>query len=120
MTDESVPVPAVEPLDDPRFAEEISPVEAPATWTYESDVVIVGGGGAGLCAAAAALRNGASVLVIERQATTGGHSQHGGAAASFNTAAARRKRSTPSARLHFVTPMRFRAMGRWTPACSPR
>jgi fumarate reductase flavoprotein subunit len=79
-------------LDDPRFAEEISPVEAPATWTYESDVVIVGGGGAGLCAAAAALRNGASVLVIERQATTGGHSQHGGAAASFNTTAARRKR----------------------------
>jgi fumarate reductase flavoprotein subunit len=92
VEEEQVTVPVADNPNDPSLAEDIAPVEAPETWTHESDVVIVGGGGAGLCAAAAALHNGARVLVLERQATTGGHSQHGGAAASFNTAAARRKR----------------------------
>lgn len=86
-------LPMPEPLDpdQPGQADDIPPVEAPAIWDHESDVVIVGGGGAGLSAAAAALRNGSTVTVLEKQAVTGGHSQHAAMAASFDTEASRRK-----------------------------
>jgi fumarate reductase flavoprotein subunit len=75
---------------EPAETREIPPVDPPASWDREAEVVIVGGGGAGLCAASAALRNGASVIVLEKLGETGGHSQHAGAAAVFNARASRK------------------------------
>lgn len=76
--------------EEPEDVRDIAPVDVPAGWDYETDILIVGGGGSGLCAAAAALRNGAKVLVLEKMAKTGGHSIHGAGAATMNTNAAKR------------------------------
>ena len=44
----------------------------PATWDYQTDVVVVGAGGAGLSAAVGALESGAKVIVLEKAAAVGG------------------------------------------------
>lgn len=50
------------------------PVDVPAKWDEEYDVVVVGAGGAGLAAACTAVENKASVIVLESQPTIGGSS----------------------------------------------
>lgn len=60
--------------------ENIAPVEVPAEWTQECDVVVVGAGGAGLIAALKAADNGAKVILVEKGNAIGG-------AARFSTAA---------------------------------
>ncbi|WP_049904822.1 FAD-dependent oxidoreductase [Natrialba asiatica] len=46
----------------------------PASWDYETDILIVGFGGAGACAAIAAADRGADVLIVEKQAEDGYYS----------------------------------------------
>jgi hypothetical protein len=120
VIDERVPLSAVGRLDDPGFAEEIAPMEVPATWTYQSDVVIAADGGATLCAAAPS-------SATERACSSSrGKPWQGPQSARRGRRFVRYRRdqtesgSTPSARLHFAIPMQSRATGRWTPACSPR
>ena len=54
----------------------IAPVEAPAAWDYEMDIVAVGGGYGGLSAIAWAAQNGYSALLVEKNSETGGASAH--------------------------------------------
>lgn len=54
--------------------ENIAPVEPPASWDYEADVVVIGAGG-GMSGALRALDLGASAIVIEKLPTTGGETQ---------------------------------------------
>lgn len=55
-------------------ADPIEPVEAPAVWDEEADVVVVGTGG-GLVAAAYAAGAGKKVVVLEKSSTWGGSSK---------------------------------------------
>jgi 3-oxo-5alpha-steroid 4-dehydrogenase len=55
-----------------------APLEPPANWDYEADVVVIGYGGAGTCAAIEAAEAGASVLAIEKTTTAGGNTSHSG------------------------------------------
>ncbi|WP_350453914.1 FAD-dependent oxidoreductase [Slackia heliotrinireducens] len=57
-------------------ARPILPVDAPASWTAEADVVVVGSGYGGLSAAAYAARNGYSAILLEKNQEIGGTSQH--------------------------------------------
>lgn len=54
--------------------ENIPPVEPPASWDYEADIVVVGAGG-GMTGALRALDLGASAIVLEKLPTTGGETQ---------------------------------------------
>ena len=57
-------------------ADPIAPVEPPAAWDAEADIVVVGMGGGGLAATNYALEQGHSVIAIEKNNTTGGSTQH--------------------------------------------
>lgn len=83
-------VPVMKPVGDATATENIPPVEPPALWDYEADIVIVGAGGSGLCAASAAINNGKTIINIEKMDVCGGSSSHGGAAAAYNSNATRR------------------------------
>lgn len=74
--------------DDARAAFEaaaapIDPVEVPASWSYEADVVIVGSGGGGLLSAIRLQDAGLSTIVIEKQGMTGGTTRCGGFFVNF-------------------------------------
>lgn len=55
-------------------AEPIAPVEAPASWDGEYDVVIVGAGGGGITAAVRLSAAGKKVALVEKNSATGGES----------------------------------------------
>ena len=57
-------------------AEPIAPVDPPATWDGEADIVVVGTGGGGLAAMNYAVDNGSTVIAIEKNAEIGGATQH--------------------------------------------
>lgn len=54
----------------------IPPVEVPASWDDEADIVVVGAGGGGLNAAVHASELGMSVIVVEKLPTVGGNTQN--------------------------------------------
>lgn len=54
----------------------IPPVEPPASWDGEADIVIVGAGGGGIAGALLAAEQGASVIVLEKATEAGGATQH--------------------------------------------
>ena len=56
----------------------IAPVDVPASWDFEADVVVVGAGGGGLNAAARCAELGASVILIEKTAVFGGNTANAG------------------------------------------
>lgn len=60
---------------DPEKVGPIAPVEVPASWDKEADVVIVGSGGGGLNAAARATQLGMTAIVIEKAGVPGGNSR---------------------------------------------
>ncbi len=53
-------------------AEPLPPVATPASWDYETEVIVVGGGGAGMAAAVSAGEKGAQVIVLEKNPGCGG------------------------------------------------
>lgn len=53
----------------------IDPVEPPASWDDEADIVIVGSGGGGLNAAARATQLGLTAIVLEKSSQVGGNSR---------------------------------------------
>lgn len=57
-------------------AEPIAPVDPPAAWDEERDVVVVGTGAAGVNAGIRLSQAGYDVLMLERRAETGGNSKH--------------------------------------------
>lgn len=57
-------------------AEPIEPLEEPAEWTEEADIVIVGAGGGGIAGALLAREMGASVIVVEKSTESGGATSH--------------------------------------------
>lgn len=54
----------------------IPPLEAPATWDAEYDIVVVGSGFGGLTAALYGAQAGSSVALIEKEGTVGGAGRH--------------------------------------------
>ncbi len=55
----------------------IPPVEPPATWDEETDVVVVGSGGAGIFCSLRLARAGYKVIMLERNAELGGNTKYG-------------------------------------------
>ena len=73
VADEAAQAPAAdEPLPN---AEPIPPVDPPAAWDKEADVIIVGAGGGGLVAALRATEMGFTPILIEASGTLGGLTQ---------------------------------------------
>ncbi len=61
----------------------IPPVEPPASWEAEADVVIVGSGGGGLLSAIRLADAGLSTIVLEKMGLTGGTTRCGGFFVNF-------------------------------------
>lgn len=61
----------------------IAPVEPPASWDAEADVVIVGSGGGGLLSAIRLADAGFSTIVLEKMGFTGGTTRCGGFFVNF-------------------------------------
>lgn len=57
-------------------AKPIIPVEVPAQWTEEADIVIVGAGYGGLTAASWAAQHGSNAILLEKYTEVGGTSAH--------------------------------------------
>ena len=57
-------------------AEPIPPIDPPASWDAEADIIIVGAGGGGINGALVARDAGASVIVVEKQDIAGGATAH--------------------------------------------
>lgn len=72
----------------PAEAQPIPPVDHPAEWTYETEVVVVGSGAGGLACADYLAQNGVKVILVEKQATTGGASRYSGGVANIYGGAA--------------------------------
>jgi len=63
-------------------ADPIPPVEAPASWDAEADVVVVGTGGGGLAASLYLSQQGNSIIAIEKEGQVGGATRHAAAFAN--------------------------------------
>lgn len=63
----------------------IEPVEAPATWDMEADVIVVGCGAAGLNACAKATERGAKVILVEKGNNFGGSAKYSTVAAAYGS-----------------------------------
>lgn len=61
----------------------IAPVDPPAEWSAEADIVVVGTGGGGLAATLLARDKGATVITIEKDQTPGGATKCAGGFASL-------------------------------------
>ena len=57
-------------------ASPIEPVEPPATWDEEAQIVVVGSGAGGMNASIRLAQAGYQVLMLERSEETGGNSKH--------------------------------------------
>ncbi len=68
----------------------IPPIEPPAKWDKEADVVVVGAGGAGLTACNRARENGSSVIVVEKFYNAGGATREATVAICWGTKAQKR------------------------------
>lgn len=55
----------------------IPPVDVPANWNQEADVIIVGSGGGGITAAYRLSQAGKSVILVERESMIGGETRYG-------------------------------------------
>jgi len=66
-----------------RAIEPIPPVEPPASWDEEREVVVVGSGAGGMNASIRLAQAGYDVLMLERADTTGGNSQHSSVFSNF-------------------------------------
>ena len=75
----------LKPLEKPEDSEPILPVDPPAKWDHEADLVIVGSGGGGLAGALIAADKGFSVILLEKMDGTGGTSQYAGAFYAYNS-----------------------------------
>lgn len=64
--------PAPERCTDPESARPIPPIDPPARWDREADVVVVGTGGGGLAASVRAAEKGLKVVTIEKLSAPGG------------------------------------------------
>lgn len=56
----------------------IEPVEAPASWDVEADVIVVGSGGGGMTGSVRLADAGMSVIMLEKNEKTGGTTSYGG------------------------------------------
>ena len=57
-------------------ADPILPLDPPASWDREVDLVVVGTGGGGLAATTLAAESGSSVIAVEKEGTVGGATRH--------------------------------------------
>lgn len=61
----------------------IDPVEPPASWDGEADVIVVGSGGGGMASAIRLTMDGYNVIMLEKDQTTGGASRYSGHFVNF-------------------------------------
>lgn len=59
-------------------ADPIPPIEAPASWDAEADVVVVGSGIGGLTVGLDTVEKGGTAIIVEKMPITGGASRHAG------------------------------------------
>ncbi|WP_139652708.1 FAD-binding protein [Raoultibacter phocaeensis] len=57
-------------------ADPIAPLDPPASWDFEADLVVVGTGGGGLAATTLAAENGTTVIAVEKEGQVGGATRH--------------------------------------------
>ena len=63
-------------IRDRSEADPILPLDPPASWDREVDLVVVGTGGGGLAATTLAAESGSSVIAVEKEGTVGGATRH--------------------------------------------
>ncbi len=61
----------------------IEPVEPPATWDEEADVIVVGSGGGGITGSVRLVDAGMKVIMLEKNEKTGGTTSYGGMFVNF-------------------------------------
>lgn len=70
--------------ENPAVAD-IAPLDPPAAWDMEADVVVVGAGAAGLNCAARAAERGASVILVDKGVDLGGSAKYSTVAAAYGS-----------------------------------
>lgn len=61
----------------------IEPVEPPASWDEEADVIVVGSGGGGITGSVRLVDAGMKVIMLEKNEKTGGTTSYGGMFVNF-------------------------------------